>query len=560
MYVLGIGGLGYKDSAAAILADGRLLAAAAEERFTGIKHQGGFPHLAVRFCLERAGISLREVQVVAVAQNPWLPMREKVLQWYGEEFFQSRTSNVYSVFKDDTSRLVEYLQVLEDWRTQGVDVREVGHDKSHKAGAFLASPFETAAILNVGGRGEVSTSGIGRGAGTGFTTETVSRMPDSLGLLVALLADYLGYSDLDDEFRLISISPTGTPTFVEKMREVVQVTGDGSCKLNPEYFGYHQGRAYLSEQFTQTFGPRHDPDLPLEDRHRDLAASLHAVVGQAVLEMARRARERSGLPHLCLGGGMAQNWAVVGELCEAGIFDEIYVPPAPGDEGTAVGAALWVYHCDMGHERDHPILRADFGPSYTADEIGDELERLKLRAAKPPDLALAAADRISGGQIVGWFQGGAEFGPRALGHRSILADPTHPATRSRLVQSVKARSEFHPFGLSVAAETAGALFENDAHSPFLERTARLRPEVVSRLPAVAAHQERARLHTVDVKTAPLFHQLLHCVGRRTGVPAVLNTSLNEPGRTMATTPRDAIGSLFTTGLDALVLGPYILSK
>jgi len=560
MYVLGIGGLGYKDSAAAILADGRLLAAAAEERFTGLKHQGGFPHRAVRFCLERAGISLREVQVVAVAHNPWLPMREKVLKWYGEEFFKSRTSNVYSVFKDDTSRLVEYLQTLEDWRAQGIDLREVGHDRSHKAGAFLASPFESAAILNVGGRGEVSTSGIGRGASTSIEAESVSRMPDSLGLLVALLADYLGYSDLDDEFRLISISPTGTPTFVDKMREVVQVSGDGSCKLNPEYFGHHQGRAYLSERFTKTFGPRHDPDLPLEDRHRDLAASLHAVVVDAVLEMARRARERSGLPRLCLGGGMIQNWAVVGDLCEADLFDEIYVPPAPGDEGTALGAALWVHHCELGRERAAPVLRADYGPSYTAEEIADELERLKLRAAKPPDLALAAADRISGGQIVGWFQGGAEFGARALGHRSILADPTHPATRGRLVQSVKARSEFHPFGLSVAQDAVGRIFTHETRSPFLERTASLRPEAVTRLPAVAAHRSRARIHTVDEAVAPLFWQLLHRVGSRTGVPAVLNTSLNEPGRTMATTPRDAIGSLFTTGLDALVLGPFILSK
>jgi carbamoyltransferase len=560
MHVLGIGGLGYKDSAAALISDGRVVAAAAEERFSGVKHEGGFPHRAVKFCLQRGGITLKDLAGVAVANNPWLPMREKVLKWYGEGFFKSRTANVYNVFKDDGHRLVEYLKTLEDLRAHGLEVHEISNDLSHKAAAFFASPYERAAILNVGGRGEVSTSGIGRGQDTSIDAETVSRMPDSLGLLTALLADYIGYSDLDDEFRLISISFTGTPTFEPKMREVVQVAGDGSYKLNPEYFGYHQGRAYLSERFTEVFGPPRDPDLPLEDRHRDLAASLHAVVIDVVLQMARRARERSGESNLCLGGGLVQNWALVGQLCEAGIFEGIYVPPAPGDDGTALGAALWLTHAQLGAPRTSPLLRADLGPAFSEDEIAEELERLKLKPSKPGDLALAAADRINGGQIVGWFQGAAEFGPRALGNRSILADPTHPATRARLAASVKARSEFHPFGLSVIAEAAGELFEDLRESPFLERTGRLREEVRGRLPAVAGIGGRARVQTVSRERAPLFHQLLKNVGSRTGVPAVLNTSLNEPGRAMATSPREAIGSFYTTGLDAMALGPFVLSK
>jgi carbamoyltransferase len=236
------------------------------------------------------------------------------------------------------------------------------------------------------------------------------------------------------------------------------------------------------------------------------------------------------------------------------------VPPAPGDDGNALGAALYLYHCVMGKPRAGALLRADFGPTFSESEIADEIERLKLKPSKPGDLSLAAADRINGGQIVGWFQGAAEFGPRALGNRSILADPTHPETRARLAASVKARSEFHPFGLSVVAEAAGELFEDLTHSPFLERTGRLRPEVRSRLPAVAGIEGRARVQTVEKESAPLFHELLRKVGSRTGVPALLNTSLNEPGRTIATTPREAIGSFYTTGLDALALGPFILSK
>jgi len=560
MYVLGIGGLGYKDSAAAIVADGRPLAAVAEERFTGSKHQGGFPHRAVRFCLERAGISLREVTAVAVANNPWLPMRAKVLQWYGEGFLRSRTANVYNVFKDDTHRLIDYLQSLEAIRAAGTAVEEVSHDRSHAALAFFGSPFEEAAVLCIDGRGEVSTSSSGRGRGLELEVDALSRMPDSLGLLYTLVADYLGYSDLDDEFRLIAISPSGTPTFVPRMRKVVSLAGDGTVKLNEEFFGYHQGRVYLSEKFIEEFGPAHDPDLPLEDRHRDLAASLHQVVMEIVMEMTKRASAKSGSRHLCLGGGLVQNWGLVGAIDRAGIFADVYVPPAPGDDGTALGAALFWYHAQLKRPRTAAILRCDFGPSYPEKEIAAELERLKLRPVKPSNLPVAAAERISGGEIVGWFQGAAEYGPRALGHRSILADPTDPATRPRLVASVKARSEFHPFGLSVTEEAGQDLFEELHASPFLERTGKLKEDARRRLPAVQSMGDGTRVQTVNKERDPLFHALLTAVGAKTGVPAVLNTSLNEPGRPMATSPREAIGSLYTTGLDALAIGPFLLSK
>ena len=560
MYVLGIGGLGYKDSAAAILDEGRVIAAAAEERFTGTKHEGGFPHRAIRYCLERAGVSLRECAHVGVANNPWLPMREKVLRWYGEDFLKSRTAKVYHIFKDESHRLVDYLKALDDLTDLGLKVHTIRHHLCHMAASFFSSPFDTAAVLDVDGRGELSTSGIGRGAGLDLDVHAIARMPHSLGLLYAVVADYLGYSDLDDEFRVISISPTGTPTLVQEMRKVVQLAGDGSYTLNDEYFGYHEGRAYLSERFTEVFGSPREPELPMEDRHRDLAASMHAVVLEVVQAMAKRVRERSSEKRLCLGGGLIQNWALVGALCESSIFDEIYVPPAAGDEGTALGAALYVQHAELRQARSAPLLRADLGPAYSEQEIADEISRLKLKADKPVDLSVSAAKRITGGEIVGWFQGGAEFGPRALGHRSILADPTDPATRGKLVRSVKARSDNHPFGLSVAKEAVGELFEGSVDSPFLERTAILRKDARQKLPAVVATGGRTRVHTVDADRNPLFHALLKAVAGRTGVPAVLNTSLNETGRPMATTPRDAVGCLYTSGLDALAIGPFLLAK
>ncbi|MHC4932339.1 MAG: carbamoyltransferase N-terminal domain-containing protein, partial [Planctomycetota bacterium] len=382
-YVLGIGGLGYKDSAAALLADGRPVAAAAEERFAGIKHGGGFPHRAVQYCLWKAGITHQDLAGVAVADNHWLRMREKVFKWYGEGFFKSRTSVVYHVFKDEAHLLVEYLKTLEGFRSRGIEVSTVGHNRSHMAAAFFCSPFEAAALLNVDGRGDISSSGIGHAAGLDLETHAGSEMPDSLGLLYALVADHLGFSDLDDEFRLISISPTGTPSHLARMRTVVKVAGDGSYKLNPDYFGYHQGRAFLSDKFAEDFGSPRDPELPLEEGHRDLAASLHSVALEVVLDMARHARERSGQERLCLGGGLVQNWALVGAICEAGLFDEIYVPPAPGDDGIALGAALHLYHAGMRRERTEPLLRADFGPTFTEEEIAAELGRLKLKPDRP---------------------------------------------------------------------------------------------------------------------------------------------------------------------------------
>jgi carbamoyltransferase len=238
----------------------------------------------------------------------------------------------------------------------------------------------------------------------------------------------------------------------------------------------------------------------------------------------------------------------------------VYVPPAPGDDGTALGAALLWYHTELKRPRSEAILRCDFGPSYPEEEIAWELDRLKLHPVKPVDLSAAAAERISGGEIVGWFQGAAEYGPRALGHRSILADPTDPATRPRLVESVKTRSEFHPFGISVTEEAARELFDGLASSPFLERTGKLKKDARQRLPAVQAMGGGTRVQTVNSERDPLFHALLTAVGKKTGVPAVLNTSLNEPGRPMATSPREAIGSLYTTGLDALAIGPFLLAK
>lgn len=560
MQILGLGGLGYADSSAALLRDGSVVAAASESRFGGAKHRGGFPHRAVQFCLEKGGAQIADCACVAVAQNGWLAMRDKVLRWYGDDFLQSRTAKVYHVFREESHLLVEYLQSLDAIAGAGVEVQEVSHEAAHMAAAFYASPFPGAALLVADGRGEISTTGIGRGQDRSLQVYAVSHMPDSLGLLYTLVADYLGFSDLDDEFRLVSISAGATPKLLPKMRSLVRLLDDGTCRLNPEYFGYHQGRAYLSERFSEAFGPPRDPSRPLDDRDRDLAASLHTVVVDAVVAMARIARERSGEKRLCLGGALAQDWALTGALCESGVFEEVYVPPAAGDDGLAIGAALHAHHVRFRAPRAEPILRADFGPAYRDDEILSEIERYKLRGERPADLTGSVADRIAEGRIVGWFEGAAEFGPRALGHRSILANPCDPTTRARLVASVKARSESHPFGLSVAREAAAELFREIQDSPFLERTGRLRPEARRRLPAVAAAEGRVRYHTVEASQSPLFHALLAAVGRRTGVPALLNTSLNEPGRPMATTPREAIACFYTTGLDALALGSFVLTK
>ena len=561
MLILGLGGLGYKDSSAALVRDGRVVAAAAEERFTRVKHQGGYPSRAIDACLRAAGATAAEIDHVAVANNPWLALRSKVLDWYGEQFFESPEFRAFHIFHDEIHSTLTYLKALEDLRA-GRDGRfhTVPHHLSHMASSFLASPHADAAVLDIDGRGELSTSAQGRGRGTQIEVFRVDHMPNSLGLLYAVVSDYLGFTGQDDEFRVMSISSQGEPRYRSEFREIVRLSAEGAFELNPAYFTYREGLAALSAKFTDVLGAGRRPGEAVLQRHRDIAASLQGAIEEAALHAARHLAARTGCKALCFAGGVALNWVVNGRLAAEGPFEHLYVNPLAGDEGTAVGAALHTYAAVTG-ARPEPLGSVALGPAPADADVEDALRRTRQRYERTADPAAAAAERLARGEILGWFEGRMEFGPRGLGQRAILADPANLETKARLLRDVKSREEHHPFGVSLHAERAAEVFEGHADSPYMLVWNRVRPERRKELAAVVTQDGIARWHGVTRQREPAFHALLSSFAARTGrLPALVNTSLNLAGRPPAVTPREALEIFATTGLDALVIGPFVVSK
>ncbi len=559
MKILGIGGQGYRDSGASILVDGRLVAAVSEERFTRVKHEGGFPRHSVDFCLKAAGLRLEEVDRVAVANNPWLTLRDRLEEWYGQGFLSSGRFKTFHIFHDEMHAAVGYLAEIERLRGDRADrVRIVRHHLCHLAESFYLSPFDEAALLTIDGRGEVSASSLGAGRGGRIEIFSVAEMPNSLGLLAAAVADFLGFREEDDEFRIMSISSLGEPRYLENFRRIIRTTPEGAYSLNPEYFDTFEGRAFLSERFTDELGPPREPGAPVSERHADIAASLQRAIEDAVLHMARHLADRTGLRNLCLSGGAAQNWVLVGRLRADGPFERVHTGFAPGDEGTALGAALHVAALEGDRVREMP--GSALGPGFTPAEIHAELSRNGLRAERAADPVAAAADALGRGRLVGWFEGRAEFGPRALGHRSIFVDPGNPRAKERLVEAVKPRARYHPFGVAIPEKDLGRYFADSRPDPHMSSHRRARPEAVAALAPVLHTDGSARVQSVAEDAPGSLLRLLREVERRTGHPVLLNTSLNVPGKPLATLPRDAVGTFFTSGLSDLFLEGFHLAK
>jgi carbamoyltransferase len=496
-----------------------------------------------------------------VANNPWLAVRSKVLDWFGESFFESPEFRAYHIFHDEIHATLRYLKALEDLRA-GREGRfhTVPHHVAHMASSFLLSPFDRAAILDMDGRGEVSTSAQGEGRGNAIDVFRVDHMPNSLGLLYAAVSDFLGFTGQDDEFRVMSISSQGEPSFRDKFREVVRLLPDGAFQLDPAYFLYREGLAALSERFIQAFGGRRGPGEPILQRHRDIAASLQRTIEEAVLHAAEHLRKKTGLDDLCFTGGVALNWVVNGRLASEGPYRRVHVNPAAGDEGTAIGAALHVWAQSTG-ARPEPLASVGLGPAYTDAEIEQTLRCARLAYVRVPDAAAEAARRLAKGEIVGWFEGRSEFGPRGLGHRAILAHPSQPETKARLLRDVKPREDHHPFGLSIVQERAADVFEGGRPSPYMLLWDRVQASHREALRSTISSSGICRWQGVDAAHEPAFHALLTAFGQATGgLPALINTSLNLPGRPQAVHPREAIEVFAVTGLDALVMGPFVIAK
>ncbi len=592
MYVLGISAF-YHDSAAALLRDGVIVAAAQEERFTRVKHDARFPARAVEYCLEAAGISLAEVAHVAFYEKPFLTF-ERLLETYlatAPRGFASFRRALPLWLKEklfQKSLLTKELRSFDPDFDGEKKLLFAEHHQSHAASAFFPSPFEDAAVLTVDGVGEWATASAGIGRGNTLTLTKEMHFPHSLGLLYSAFTYYLGFKVNSGEYKVMGLAPYGQPHYAKAIRDhLVDLKSDGSFRLNQRFFHYANGLTMTAPAFHALFGgPPRTGESPLTQRHMDLAASIQAVTEEIMLTLVRSLMKETGMRRLCLAGGVALNCVANGKILRAGLVDDLWIQPAAGDAGGALGAALAAHYGFLNQPRTphpHDAMHGSYlGPEFTAADVETRLHSCGAIFETPDETTLIAtvADALAQGQAVGWHSGRMEFGPRALGARSILGNPLHAETQKNLNLKIKYRESFRPFAPSVLAEYVDAWFDLTHESPYMllvapvaqSRRIGLSPQQDalfgidklhvprSEIPAVTHVDYSARIQTVHARTHPRYHRLLNAFQERTGCPVLVNTSFNVRGEPIVCTPEDSFHCFMGTELDLLVVEHCLLRK
>jgi carbamoyltransferase len=582
----------FHDAAAALLRDGRLVAAVEEERFSRKKHDYGFPSHAIDFCLRAGGTTGAALDYVVFFEKPFLKF-ERLLLTCMQGFPRSRRlfQEAMIPWLGDKMWIRHHLQTRLGVPASRILFSE--HHLSHAASAFFCSPFPEAAILTVDGVGEWTTATVGVGRGTDLTLLEEIRFPHSLGLLYSAFTAFLGFEVNEGEYKVMGMAPFGVPRHVDRVAKLIRVDDDGGFELDMAYFEFHRSaeRTY-SERFVDLFGPPRDPGAPFftaasgypayfgprpadhatlarqNQHYADLAASIQAVIEDVVLRMARHAHRRTGLPRLCMAGGVALNSVANGRVLREGPFDELYVQPAAGDSGGALGAALWAHHAVLGQPRAFVMEHAAWGQAHSRAEVTAALEAGGVRYTAFDDedrLLDHLVERLEQGQVLGWFQGRFEWGPRALGHRSILADPRRPEMKDLVNVKIKYREPFRPFAPSVPVERTEEYFALPGaarHYParFMLYVVDVHDAKREVIPAVTHADGTARVQTVREETAPRYHRLIERFGKATGVPVLLNTSFNLKGEPIVNTPAEALATFARSGMDVLVLGECVVEK
>jgi len=571
--ILGISAY-YHDSAAALVEDGEVLAAAQEERFSRRRGDAGFPARAAAYCLAAAGLSLRDVALVAFYDKPLLKFERLVdtSLAFAPAGFRSFVASMPGWTREKLflkALLRRSLAALDGGGTGAVpELLFAEHHRSHAASAFFPSPFPRAAVLCVDGVGERATTSAWRGDGNRLAPLWQLDFPHSLGLLYSAFTQYLGFRVNSAEYKVMGLAPYGEPRYVDRiLGTLVDLKDDGTFRLDMRYFGFATGLAMTNGAFHALFeGPPRAPEGELTARHRDLARSIQAVTEEIVLRLARTLRRETGEARLCLAGGVALNCVANGRVLREAGFEDLWIQPAAGDAGGALGAALAAWHEHLGAPRPPGVgdaMRgALLGPSFDDRAVAEALGRLGAVSHPRGEAALLdeTAALLAKGDVVGWFQGRLEYGPRALGNRSILADPRDPGMQSRLNLAIKRRESFRPFAPSVPRERAGALFDLDRESPYMLLVARVRDGAGPALPAVTHVDGTARVQTVRAEANPRFHGLLSRFEALTGCPVLVNTSFNVRGEPIVCTPEDAYRCFLATGMDHLVVGTRILHR
>ena len=541
----------FHEAACCLLQNGRLIAAAEEERFSRIKHDAALPARAWRFCLETGGIDVDEVDAVAYYESP--------VKKLGRQLWAGR-SRAGSWLPDPHRAEREIREVL------GYEgpIHFFDHHLSHAASSFFYSGFEEAAVLTVDGVGEWDTTTYGRGRGHELSLLDSVEFPDSLGLLYSTLTAYLGFRVKRDEYKVMGLAPYGEPRLLETLRTLITVGPGGGYRLDPTCFDFVKGERMYSARLAERLGqPPRERAGEITSFHKDVARSLQELLEQVLLEKVRYLHDLVPSANLCLAGGVALNCVANGRLAREGPFERLFVQPAAGDAGSSLGAAA-LAHVRLTGRRPAvgPLEHVYLGPSFTPDEVFEVLDAAGLDAldfrGREGDLLEATVDRLVAGKVVGWFHGRMELGPRALGARSLLADPRVPDMRDRLNRAVKKREAFRPFAPSVLLDHAPAHLELDHPSPFMLETCRVRSPLD--LPAVTHVDGSARPQTVDPRVSPRYAALLEAFHRRTGCPILVNTSFNVRDEPIVATPQDALSCMVDSGIDALVLEDFLLDR
>ncbi len=561
MNILGLSFM-YHDSAAALLMDGEVVAAAAEERFSRKKHSLDFPSGAIDACLRIGGIGVRDLDVIVFYEKPLLKF-ERIVTMNALAFPKG-----FRQFSDAMPLWLKYKLFVRDLIRRNLDyegdVVFADHHYAHAASSFFASGFEEAAILTTDGVGEWATMTRGTGRGNRITLTHEVRYPHSLGLLYSTVTAFLGFRVNGGEGKVMGLASYGEPRFYDRMvRDVVEVRDDGSFRLNLDYFSFHEDVVMFSPRFVADFGPPRIPESEITRRDEDLAASLQKVVEEVLRRAASHLRRETDLSSLCIAGGVGLNSVANGQILQECGFDRLFVQPAAGDDGGAIGGALYYWHQVLGHPRSWRMEHAFLGPANDPDAISRCLDLRGLpyrRFADRREVVVRAAQDLAAGRIVGWLQGRMEYGPRALGNRSILANPSVPGMKDILNRRVKHREPFRPFAPAVPLEDVGTFFDPPFESPFMLLVARTRPEWRERLAAVTHVDGTARLQTVTRGQNPLFYDLLKEYGRRTGVPVLLNTSFNIRGEPIVCDFGDALTCFLNEDMDCLALEDCYLVK
>ncbi len=543
------------DAAASLVRGGDIVMAVEEERLSRVKHHFGMPHLAMERCLEAAQTDWRNLEHVAFYMDPLLWLRSSGLH------FVRNLPRSASYLGRKPALWESFLGVQRRFRKEtGFRGRfhTVSHHRAHIDSAFWPSGFAEAAALTIDGAGEATTTVMARVNEREQNWIWSARYPMSVGKIWEAVTDWLGWAPTRDEGKVMGLAPYGSERFIERFGDVLRPDSGAGFLQDLAYTDFQVGSQRLvSDRFIEVFGAAREPDGELEDHHRDVARALQHQTEEVVLGLARSLHARTGLPRLVMAGGVALNCVSNGRLLREGPFDEIFVQPAAGDNGACLGAALHVAYRKLGQQRGSPQRHAFLGPAFTDAEVRDAAAARGLTAEEPEDVIERTAELLSDGGIVGWMQGRMEFGPRALGGRSILADPRHAETKELLNARVKFREAFRPFAPSVALEAAADWFDDARPSPYMLTTFHVKRSRRERIPGVVHVDGSARVQTVSADESPEFHALLHAFGRRTGVPLLLNTSFNIRGEPIVATPDEALEALVRTGLSAVVIGAMI---